>query len=74
MNTYLIPVFDYDTDDVYIATINARNYSNAQEKCIAHVCQKYGIPEPEDWEDFIINVLPETDIVIGELKEINEFG
>lgn len=73
MGMFLIPVFEYDTETAYITSIRARNYTDAQEKCMKHICHKYDLEEPGDWEDFCENILPNTDIVIGAIQDIEEF-
>lgn len=73
MNTYLIPIFDFDSEYPYIQKIVAKSYSDAKEKVMDFVCNKYDLDYPTDWEEFISDIIPNSNITVGKLSEIEEF-
>lgn len=73
MNTYIVPVADISSDPyVWIEIIKARSLSDAQDKIIDRFVEEYELNYPIDWEDFI-TILYESNLIIGEIKDIEEF-
>lgn len=63
-----------DANEVDIITIKARNYSEAEEKIINKIVNRYDLDvDPLDWDDFLEYLANNTSIYIGEIKEISEF-
>lgn len=72
MNTYIIPIFDYDSVKVWNEVVKARSFEDAKNKVINIITTEYDLDFPEDWEDFK-EILSNNNIEIGKLQDVEEF-
>lgn len=70
MDTYLIPV--YTGNELFIKSVRGRNFADAKNKIMSTFTQDYDLDLPIDWEDFI-EILDQSNILIGEISSIEEF-
>lgn len=68
MNTYLIAVCEIQVPSTYILKINAKSYSDCQDK----IMEKFSAYSSSlDWYDFLED-LDKQDILIGQITDIEE--
>lgn len=71
MSTFLCPIDDYT--DVYILTVNASNYIEAQDKIEERIRENYDdIPITGNWSDFVKKATYK-DIYLGNIYDKDEF-
>lgn len=71
MNKYLVPVCD--SDGSYICSVAARSLAEAEDKFINELSDIYAIDKDfNNFDEFIKEAL-ESDIVIGDIYDIDEF-
>lgn len=71
MNKYIIPICDIQAGVVWNQVILARNVLDCQEKLILFLVEKYDLEDRLTYREFIANA-DENDILIGEIKDVEE--
>lgn len=72
MNEYLIPVCDTEEDEIYIETIFASSLDEAENKLMYRLLDRYEfLSEADNYEHFI-NICFENNLIVGEIKELDE--
>ena len=72
MNTYLIPVYNEDENEVYIEKVQSRNLEEAKDR----IMNKYLDSEDEDpcdFSDFLEDVYQSQGLIFGSFYELSEF-
>lgn len=69
MNKYLIPIDD--GDDLYIESVSANDYTQAQDKLIEYFCENFDI-EATNWNE-LLDQLVDRNIYLGNIYDIEEF-
>lgn len=71
MNKYIIPICDIQAGVVWNQVILARNVLDCQEKLILFLVEKYDLEDCLTYREFIA-IADENDILIGEIKDVEE--
>lgn len=71
MNKYIIPICDIQGGQVWIHTITAKTIKECQEKIMEELLERYDLEETITYQDFV-DILDQNDILIGNIKDIEE--
>lgn len=74
MNKYLFSYYDYENPP-FIEKIIARNYSECKDKIRDYLCNAYDIDISDtlSYEEFLEVMEKDFSIIIGEIRDLNEF-
>lgn len=73
MNTYLLPICDSEDSECWIEKIVAKNLTEAEEKFVKKIADKFGYVDYGDTLKEATETLIPYNVVIGDIYDIDEF-
>lgn len=72
MNKYIVPICNINNGEVWIKTIIAKSNSDCQEKIMEDFLNQYDLEEVSDYRKLTQILDTDYDILIGEIKDVEE--
>ncbi len=72
MNEYLVPICDVEESEIYIETIHGTSFDEAENKLMYRLLDRYNFLSEADSYGEFMNICFNNNLLVGEIKELDE--
>lgn len=72
MNKYIVPICNINNGEVWIKVVIAKSNSDCQEKIMEDFLNRYDLEDVSSYREFTQILDSDYDILIGEIKDVEE--